>query len=179
MIIIKESERYPDASVEAAENFCRNPDGRPEGPWCFVEDAFVEWEQCDVPLCTGIVLLQEANSRVKPERQCSGASLVRNLGGPKTTHFLFRTFSVLLVFWLKQADQAFVCVLGPVSKCLQDFCQTSESTESVPFAKPVDQHSCVCTEEFLFGEISIFGWVNPPTSKFRFGQWPNGPSSHS
>ena len=55
---LAEPERYPDASMETAENFSRNP-GNPEplfvadGPWCYVDDSFVEWEHCDIPLCDG------------------------------------------------------------------------------------------------------------------------------
>uniref|UniRef100_A0A669CPR0 Prothrombin n=1 Tax=Oreochromis niloticus TaxID=8128 RepID=A0A669CPR0_ORENI len=33
------------------ENFCRNPDRRPEGPWCFTKDPSVQKETCRVPIC--------------------------------------------------------------------------------------------------------------------------------
>uniref|UniRef100_A0A672HTZ9 Prothrombin n=1 Tax=Salarias fasciatus TaxID=181472 RepID=A0A672HTZ9_SALFA len=33
------------------ENFCRNPDKRPEGPWCFTKDPSVQKESCRVPVC--------------------------------------------------------------------------------------------------------------------------------
>uniref|UniRef100_A0A147AMC1 Prothrombin n=1 Tax=Fundulus heteroclitus TaxID=8078 RepID=A0A147AMC1_FUNHE len=33
------------------ENFCRNPDNRPEGPWCFTTDPTVQKESCRVPRC--------------------------------------------------------------------------------------------------------------------------------
>lgn len=33
------------------ENFCRNPDKRPEGPWCFTKDPTVQKELCRVPRC--------------------------------------------------------------------------------------------------------------------------------
>lgn len=33
------------------ENFCRNPDSRPEGPWCFTKDPTVQKESCRVPRC--------------------------------------------------------------------------------------------------------------------------------
>ena len=58
LLLHLEAERYPDSNMEAAENFCRNP-GNPEplievdGPWCYVDDSFVEWEQCDIPFCNG------------------------------------------------------------------------------------------------------------------------------
>ncbi|XP_029927433.1 prothrombin [Myripristis murdjan] len=33
------------------ENFCRNPDGGPDGPWCFTRDPTVQKEPCSVPKC--------------------------------------------------------------------------------------------------------------------------------
>lgn len=32
-------------------NFCRNPDGSKDKPWCFTLDPKVEWEYCEVPKC--------------------------------------------------------------------------------------------------------------------------------
>lgn len=33
------------------ENFCRNPNKNPEGPWCFTKDPSVQKEPCRVPKC--------------------------------------------------------------------------------------------------------------------------------
>uniref|UniRef100_A0A3Q3F7B7 Prothrombin n=1 Tax=Labrus bergylta TaxID=56723 RepID=A0A3Q3F7B7_9LABR len=33
------------------ENFCRNPDKRPDGPWCFTTDPTTQKEFCRVPKC--------------------------------------------------------------------------------------------------------------------------------
>ena len=32
-------------------NYCRNPEGRGERPWCYTTDREVRWEYCDVPTC--------------------------------------------------------------------------------------------------------------------------------
>jgi apolipoprotein(a) len=46
---------YPDGSMAAAGNKCRNPDpGYRGGPWCYTTNPDVEWELCDVPFCTDI-----------------------------------------------------------------------------------------------------------------------------
>nr|XP_022329617.1 hepatocyte growth factor-like protein [Crassostrea virginica] len=34
------------------ENFCRNPDDRASGPWCYTMDPDTVLESCDVPECT-------------------------------------------------------------------------------------------------------------------------------
>ena len=36
-------------------SYCRNPDpeGRPDGVWCFVGEGEEEWAYCDVPRCKG------------------------------------------------------------------------------------------------------------------------------
>ena len=44
---------FPDESVEAASNFCRNPDGKEGGVWCQTGPDVSQWENCDVPLCQG------------------------------------------------------------------------------------------------------------------------------
>ena len=41
---------FPDNSFEDAGRFCRNPNGRMQGPWCYVTlDG--DWEYCDVDHC--------------------------------------------------------------------------------------------------------------------------------
>merc|ERR1719460_1848130 len=32
-------------------NFCRNPDGEDEGPWCYTEDPDERWNYCSIPKC--------------------------------------------------------------------------------------------------------------------------------
>ncbi|XP_066280218.1 uncharacterized protein [Branchiostoma lanceolatum] len=44
------SDTYPGACL--VNDYCRNPDGRPGGPWCFTEDPDVPWESCGVGKCT-------------------------------------------------------------------------------------------------------------------------------
>ncbi|XP_044126770.1 prothrombin-like [Bufo gargarizans] len=34
------------------ENYCRNPDDNPLGPWCYTKDAGKAREECSVPLCS-------------------------------------------------------------------------------------------------------------------------------
>ncbi len=41
--------RFPDSNIN--HNFCRNPSGQWERPWCYSDNSDVDWEFCDVPLC--------------------------------------------------------------------------------------------------------------------------------
>ena len=43
---------FPEYSIEAAGNKCRNPD-KGEAPWCYTKDPGKRWEHCDVPMCDG------------------------------------------------------------------------------------------------------------------------------
>ena len=39
------------------ENYCRNPDMDPGGPWCIVSTLDDFWEYCDVPDCGKFLLM--------------------------------------------------------------------------------------------------------------------------
>ena len=47
---------FPDKTVDKLKNYCRNPDQKPEGPWCY-HDYHGSWEYCLVPLCQSIAFL--------------------------------------------------------------------------------------------------------------------------
>jgi hypothetical protein len=42
---------FPEGSQAAANNYCRNPDGESDGPWCYTTDPAKRWEYCEVKLC--------------------------------------------------------------------------------------------------------------------------------
>ncbi|CAG2234169.1 PLG [Mytilus edulis] len=50
------SQTYPHlhdftAKLGDQQNYCRNPDNEPLGPWCYTTDPASRWEYCTVPLC--------------------------------------------------------------------------------------------------------------------------------
>ena len=44
---------FPDGSVRAAGNKCRNPDNS-KTLWCYTTDKKKRWEYCSVPRCGGV-----------------------------------------------------------------------------------------------------------------------------
>jgi hypothetical protein len=44
-------EDFSDLTVLEAGNYCRNPNGSEDGPWCFTTDPDVRTERCPVPKC--------------------------------------------------------------------------------------------------------------------------------
>lgn len=42
---------FLDGSASDAQNFCRNPDNKSEGPWCYTTDSNTVWEYCQLPTC--------------------------------------------------------------------------------------------------------------------------------
>ncbi|XP_067886737.1 muscle, skeletal receptor tyrosine-protein kinase [Heterodontus francisci] len=46
--------RMPELFPELtnSDNYCRNPGGESERPWCYTIDRAIRWEFCNVPLCT-------------------------------------------------------------------------------------------------------------------------------
>ncbi|CAG0900891.1 unnamed protein product, partial [Cyprideis torosa] len=65
------SENYPDETIHAARNYCRNPDGDAKGPWCYTTDEEVKWEYCDVPFCPGA-----SGTEVKPREKLPNTQTV-------------------------------------------------------------------------------------------------------
>ncbi len=45
--------QFPDKTLGGAANFCRNPTGWVEGPWCYTDKSNTEWEICAVSMCDG------------------------------------------------------------------------------------------------------------------------------
>ena len=43
---------FPEKSLLAAENYCRNPTGS-RSPWCYTTDPDKEWDYCDILPCNG------------------------------------------------------------------------------------------------------------------------------
>ena len=39
--------------MDDVANYCRNPDKKSTGPWCYTTDPDKTWESCDVPKCQG------------------------------------------------------------------------------------------------------------------------------
>ncbi|KAL5019133.1 hypothetical protein ScPMuIL_004855 [Solemya velum] len=44
------SDRFPDAYISAANNYCRDPSNTGM-PWCYTTDPGVRWQFCDIPVC--------------------------------------------------------------------------------------------------------------------------------
>ena len=52
---------FPEGSLEDAKNYCRNPGGSPQGPWCYTVSSATRFEYCDIPVCEGSVLHIKTN----------------------------------------------------------------------------------------------------------------------
>lgn len=37
--------------LRRSRNYCRNPDGEPEGPWCYTTNNRTRWQYCGIPSC--------------------------------------------------------------------------------------------------------------------------------
>ncbi|CAG0904427.1 unnamed protein product, partial [Darwinula stevensoni] len=59
------SEHFLNLNPSIHKNYCRNPALYREKPWCFVSDADIEWEYCDIPFCHN--LSASLNSILPPE----------------------------------------------------------------------------------------------------------------
>ena len=48
---VTKSADFPDASISAAENYCRNPFGSFDAPWCYFNPPYIQF--CAVDKCLG------------------------------------------------------------------------------------------------------------------------------
>ncbi|XP_053566915.1 plasminogen [Bombina bombina] len=71
---------HPDADLE--RNYCRNPDGDINGPWCFVTTpGSLKWDYCDIPQCATTEI--ECGKPKRKQRKCFG----RIVGGCESNPF--------------------------------------------------------------------------------------------
>jgi hypothetical protein len=42
---------FPERNLAEAGSYCRNPDTKPKGPWCYTTEPV--WEYCNISLCEG------------------------------------------------------------------------------------------------------------------------------
>ncbi|CAG0899018.1 unnamed protein product [Darwinula stevensoni] len=61
---------FPDFITDE-HNYCRNPTGRPGGPWCKVPGSEENWEYCDVRFCA----MEDAERTCETEDRCSSKPL--------------------------------------------------------------------------------------------------------
>lgn len=51
-MVVSQGAKFPNGEDEySAKNYCRNPDGWSQGPWCYTADPNVRWDNCKIPLC--------------------------------------------------------------------------------------------------------------------------------
>ncbi|XP_075409978.1 plasminogen isoform X2 [Tenrec ecaudatus] len=62
-------ETNPQAGLE--KNYCRNPDGDVNGPWCYTTNPRKLFDYCDVPLCATSSLYDCGKPKVEPKK-CPG-----------------------------------------------------------------------------------------------------------
>ena len=47
----KHNTNLPKDIPSLENNYCRNPDQEPDGPWCYTTNPRKRWDYCDVKLC--------------------------------------------------------------------------------------------------------------------------------
>ena len=68
--------RFPDGTPKEALNYCRNPDRRVFGPWCYTDSETWQKEYCYIPYCSKyhlpIVVIRSIIIVVELMKLCNG-----------------------------------------------------------------------------------------------------------
>ncbi|KFQ71307.1 Plasminogen, partial [Phaethon lepturus] len=79
---------HPRAGLD--KNYCRNPDGDVNGPWCFTTDTQKKWEYCEIPRCSSSEH-DCGKAPVRSERACEQYSMCDASPGSWPWHVSLRT----------------------------------------------------------------------------------------
>uniref|UniRef100_S4R938 Kringle domain-containing protein n=1 Tax=Petromyzon marinus TaxID=7757 RepID=S4R938_PETMA len=79
-------EGFPEAGLE--NNYCRNPDSDPNGPWCITQDPNVLWEYCALQRCASGPSPTGAEQRATLSRgEKNGLSVRSTNPAPNVPHY--------------------------------------------------------------------------------------------
>ena len=46
---------YQLRNAKQHRNYCRNPTGKLDGPWCYIDENYQNWQYCDIPSCQSML----------------------------------------------------------------------------------------------------------------------------
>ncbi|XP_063435531.1 plasminogen-like [Mytilus trossulus] len=108
------------------QNYCRNPDSQPYGPWCYTTDPNIRWEYCTVPFCDGFEI------SAKPDQDCRMDQQGKNYTGTISKTILgqkCQAWSSLVPnqhrYSIKMADQENYC-RNPDNEEYGPWCYTTD-----------------------------------------------------
>ncbi|XP_063431129.1 plasminogen-like [Mytilus trossulus] len=82
----KESYPHPQiytTTLADQQNFCRNPDNEPLGPWCYTTDPDMKWEYCTVPFCDCISPKPDQDCRMNKQGKNYTGTISKTKNGQK------------------------------------------------------------------------------------------------
>ena len=53
---------FPENDINAVRNLCRNPNNKPEGPWCYTTEPGVQAAYCAIPMCRASEKINRTNT---------------------------------------------------------------------------------------------------------------------
>ncbi|KAJ8007506.1 hypothetical protein DPEC_G00118200 [Dallia pectoralis] len=83
-----------------AENFCRNPGGKSEKPWCYTTNPNIRWEYCNVPKCGEVVKTESLFPRQTPPLSSSPVSTASSMSIIICLLAAFATTAFLTIIFL-------------------------------------------------------------------------------
>ncbi|CAG2239474.1 PLG [Mytilus edulis] len=108
-------------SMKDHENYCRNPDGEPEGPWCYTMDPRKRFEYCDVQFCGQTLEEIRIQTNNSGDVDADKTQNVYNFYTSMASYQLFPALTRSIQFSVKACSNAFILLSAAVDLNSPDF----------------------------------------------------------
>ena len=129
-------------------NYCRNPEGRGQRPWCYTANASIRWEYCDIPVCSS----SPTTDMLLPEYV---PPLIGGVGGFMLLILVFICFCCCCCCWYRRRPKSYTLETPPITdvpisdKIAMDYVKPSFVDRSNPLYTRNTQLVRGAADEFL------------------------------
>ena len=150
-VIGSKDEEFIDGSINAAQNFCRNPSYSSYGPWCFTTIHEVPSDFCLIPMCSEPAASVHPECKVDRQGVSYQGKIDKAANGKSCLPWYLFPFSERMHFPDMKVDDALNYCRNPTNHPTGPTCMTGQAADfgDVPFCSDViiDHKNCKTTRQ--------------------------------